>query len=222
MAYATAAELRSYTGKTGTTQDAIIAEILEAASNAIDQYCDRPDGFVADSAASARIYPGSGLDYQFIDECIEITLVAVKDSPSDDTYTSWATTDWIAFRGEPKWPEFNRLPYHAVMIEAAGDYSIFTSGKYIVRAGFARTGESVRRVPTVQITARWGYAEEVPDQVKTATIAQASRWFKRFGGSFDDTIVSAELGSMAFKLRGTPIDNDIKAMLTRLKRPKVA
>ena len=220
MAYATAAQFRDFIGKTSGTDDVAILACINAASNAIDSHCNRPDGFVADDSASARVYPGRGLDYQYIDECVEITQVAVKDSPSDDDYTAWDVTDWIAFSGEPKNPDFNRLPYHAIMIAANGSYGVFTDGEYIVRAGFSRPKELRRRVPTIQVTAKWGYATECPDAIYTATVAQASRWWKRFkSGGFSDATVSSDMGTLAFQLRGKALDPDIAMMLTHLKRP---
>ena len=221
--YATAEELRLMIGMNSSAKNPYLLTCLEAASEAIDAYCNRPDGFVALVAATTRTYPGTGREYQHIDECTQVTAVAVKDSPGDTTYVSWAATDWVAFRGSPKSPNFNHTPYHALMVAAGGDYALFTDGRYVIRGGSTLENEVTRVVPTVQITAKWGYATTCPSRIHTAAMAQASRWWKRFqSGGFADMSVNAELGDLAFKLQGKPLDPDIAMMLTRLIRPVAA
>ncbi len=221
VVYATVADYKATIGLNTDKWDVQILEILESASRAIDELCKRQDGFVALDVATARHYAGKGNYYLYIDECVEITQVAVKDSPSDTTYTAWAATDWLAFRGDPKDPDYNSLPYHGIMVSADSDYAVFTSGLRHGSTGWPRehVRDSRRRFPTVEVTAKWGYAVTCPRQVYHATLAQCARWRKRFLGEFDDTVVSSEMGSMSYKLRGQPLDNDIAMMLTRLVRP---
>jgi len=125
--YATLDDAKSQLDKTTTTNDAALLLLLEAATKAIDNYCHRPDGFLADSSASARIYAGNGGPIQRIHECVEITLVEVKDSPTHDDYDSWDPGDWIAFSRDPRAPDFSPLskgkPYTGVMVSATGGES---------------------------------------------------------------------------------------------------
>ena len=213
MAYATAAELRTQMNKTGTTEsgsDANLTIVLDGVSQAIDRYFNRPnDWFVALVVATARLYPGSGKAYQHIEECIEISAVAVKDSPSDSSYTSWAATDYIKFTGDPRFPDFNSLPYTGIMIDPNGDYSVFTSGKY--------GGNLGRSVPTIQVTAKWGYAATCPPVIKQATLALAARWFKQGQGAWSDTLASADFGGLIYQ----KMNSDIRLMLenTRFHKP---
>ena len=58
--YATVAELKAQINMTGTSDDAVLQAIIDAASQSIDNFCQRADGFVADAKASTRTYPGSG------------------------------------------------------------------------------------------------------------------------------------------------------------------
>jgi hypothetical protein len=212
MAYATAAELRAYMNKVSTDLDDEINELLESATIAIDNLCNRPNGFVADVAASARLYTGNGKPYLLIDECVEISTVAVKDSASDDDYDTWASDDWIAFSGDHRFPDFNSLPYDSVMVDPTGDESgsVFTSGKWTTRGGFRPLTDTHRGVPTVQITAKWGYATTVPYTIKIACIMQASRWYKRLQSGMSDTLASGELGQMMYT---KVIDPDIAMLL---------
>lgn len=144
MAYATASELRTQIEKVGTTgsgSDGALALLLDASSLAIDNYCNRPDGFLSSPVATVRYYSGTGAPFLMIDECTAITLVAVKDSGTDTTYTSWAATDWQAASGDPKNPDWNRLPYNLLVILPTGNYGIFTSGEFVTKRGFKPTSE---------------------------------------------------------------------------------
>lgn len=221
--YCSAAELRTQIDKTGTTgsgSDGNLNVIIEGVCAGIDNFCNRPDGFLAVSVASARIYPGSGLSWQNIDECVEITLVAVKDSPSDSAYVSWASSDWIAFNGNAESPDFNRLPYMGIMCDPNGSYNVFTSSIYTGLRGFKPSGEGYSHaVPTVQITARWGFALVTPAPIKQAAIALSSRWMKQGQSAWADTLASPELAQLIYRRENA----DIRWMLEsgRYIRPPI-
>lgn len=199
ISYATATELKAQIDKTTTRgiTDADLQLILDAAARAIDNFTGRrQDGYEAPAVAVARVFSGSGMTYQWLQsDAVEITEVAVKDSGTDDDYTVWDTTDWIAFSGDPLCPDYNSLPYTAIMVDPTGDETLFTRW---------------RGVPTVQITARWGYAETVPDAIKQATIMQATRWYKRLQSAMADGLGSAELGLLVY---AKPIDPAIDMLL---------
>lgn len=220
--YCSVAEVKAQVGKTGSDADTILTAMVTAASRAIDNFCNRPDGFVATSTASARVYAGEGRSWQRIDECTEISLVAVKASPTDSSYTSWATTDWIAFKGDPERPNFNATPYDAVMCSAVGNYSIFTSGFFSTKQGFRPDPdyEYKRGVPTIQITAKWGYATTVPAAIKQAAITLCARWWKRGESAWSDVLASGELGQLLYRKE---LDPDVKMMLVagRYVRPAI-
>jgi hypothetical protein len=228
--YGNHAELKDLINKSINAQDASLDILLDAASRAIDGRCNHPDGFLSITTATARFYPGSGKPYQRIDECTAITAVAVKDSSTDDenAYTAWTVgvvgttigADVFPCSGDPKYPDYTSLPYTLLVIGTNGDFDHFPTGKFTTRGGFRPSSGIARSIPTVKITANWGYSITVPSQVKTATIAQASRWFKRFESAFADTVASAELGQLLYK---QSLDPDIEAMLVaaRLVRPAV-
>lgn len=217
--YATVPELRDFVGKELTESDLEIQLSLDAASAVIDAYTNHKDGFISDDVASARYYAGSGLSFQFIDECVVITEVAAKESIADTTYTAWASDDWIPFSGDTEWPNFNGLPYDAIMTSAVGDQRIFPSGRTTFLRGFTPDVSSIRQLPMVRITAKWGYSVEPPANVKLACIAQAARWFKRGQSAWADSMASPEtFGTLVYR---KPLDPDIQMMLTnaRLVKP---
>jgi len=228
--YATTAEIRDRIDKTGTADDAILDALLSAASRAIDGYCNRPDGFVALSTATARYYPGSGKSYQWIDECVAVSAVAVKSSASDEEnqYTAWTVgtigtttgADVFPATGDPEYPEFTRTPYTLLVMGANGDYSIFPTGQFRTRGGFRPGSDSVRGVPVVKTTAKWGHSIIVPANVKEAAIVQASRWFKRGQSAWADATVNSDFGILLYR---KSLDPDLQAMLmeARLVKPAI-
>lgn len=207
--YATKAEVKAQINKTAIDDDDVIDAMITAASLAIDNFCNRPDGFEASDTATARTYAGTGKPWQEMDEAAAITLVAVKKSTTDGAYTSWASTDWIAYTGDPQRPNFNKLPYAAIMIAVDGDYSAFLDG-----------GLGAISQPTVQITAKWGYALTVPSPIKQATITQVARWYKRGESGWSDVLASGELGQLLYQKM---IDPAVKFILVggRYVRPVV-
>jgi len=220
MAYCTVAELKSSMQKTDATDDVLLGRIIEGAERKINRFCNRPDGFEADAVASARYYKGSGKAYQLIDECVEITVVAVKDAISDDDYTIWdnPTTmfagngDWYPGTGDPDNPQFNELPYTIVFVDPNGDQSWFTGedGAMRKRGREVRGTSLLARVPTVRVTAKWGYSVAVPDDIQEACIMQSSRWYKRLQSSMADTLASADLGQLLYVQQ---LDPDIAGIL---------
>jgi hypothetical protein len=207
--YATPNELREHIDKTSTADDDVLEAILEAASRNIDRACNRPDGFIANVAASARYYVGSGTSIQRIDECVAVSTVAVKDSPSDDedSYTSWTvgtvgtttSADCFPATGDPEMPDYITMPHTFLVVGANGDYSVFTSGSFTSRGGFRPTTTVARGLPTVKVTARWGYATTPPVDIKLACLMQSARWYKEEQSAMTDTLASSELGTLLYQ-----------------------
>lgn len=227
MAYATKAQLRAQIEKSGTSgagADANLDLLLEAASEAVDGFCNVPTGkFVADSTASARQYAAKGGPVLMIEDCISITLVEAK-TDIVGSYVSWAAADWIAFTGSPRFPDFNTLPYTGIMVTANGGYSFFPSGRANSWPGFMPLEDDVARIkrglPTVRVTAKWGIATTAPSRVIEATLVQAARWFKRGEAAWADTVASPDMGTLQYR---KALDPDVEAMLTlaRLVRPAI-
>lgn len=219
MSYCTPQELRSQINKLSTASDIDLTSILSAAERTINGFCNRPDGFVSLTTATARLYAGTGRAYMSIDECTSITLVEVKESATDSSYVSWAAGDWIPFSGDYKDPNFNRLPYTMLMIDPTGDQVVFTGGRYTGQRGFPPETDRSRGVPSVRVTAKWGYSVAVPADIKEACIMQASRWYKRLESAMADTLASGELGTLLYR---QSLDPDIKMILVNGRYVKPA
>lgn len=211
MTWASVSELRSQINKQSTLSDLDFTLLLTAAENTINRFCRRTEGFLADSVASAHLYIGSGCSHLYIDECVEITAVGAKESVTDTVYTSWATTDWIGFRGDYKDPNFNATPYTGLMVDPSGDYSIFYSSGGM--RGFRSDWDYGSRgggAPTIQVTAKWGAYVTIPAELKEASIMQAARWFKRLESAMADALASGELGTLLYR---QSLDPDIAMIL---------
>ena len=233
MAYATTIELRARINKTGVADDATLLALLEAASDAIDRitnhHLDGVAAFGASAVATAREYAGSGQAYQWIDECVAVTLVEVKEAVTDTAYTAWAAADWRAFTGAARHPNFNALPYTGIMCAPAGSYAYFLSGEFAALDAYfpnnlamlPREGGNGIAAPTVRITANWGVTASPPDIIREAAIMLAARWWKRMESAMSDTLASGELGQLLYT---QPIDPDVKMLLmnSRYYRPQVA
>lgn len=234
MAYANPEELKAEIGQVNE-DDTVLGRLLDAAEVKINNLSNRPDGFVADATATARYYKGSGTPVLRIHECVEVTAVAVKDSPSDDedSYTAWTvgivgtTTEADVFpaRGDKEDPDFTLpaycgRPYDLLVIGANADYSYFTGGKFVGRGGFRPSDTTARGLPTVKVTAKWGYAATVPADIKEACIMQASRWYKRLRSAMADTLASADLGQLLYVQK---LDPDIAGIILdgRYVRPAI-
>jgi hypothetical protein len=218
--YCTVPELKAQIQKNANDDDAILTGIILAASRAIDGFCNRPDGFIALAAAVPRLYTGHGTPVLRIDECVEVTLVETKLSVSDSTFQAWAADDWIPFRGSADSPNFNDTPYTGLMVSGNGNQVYFQSGNYLGREGFKPSSTANRGLPTVRVTARWGFADTVaPPTVKQATITQAARWYKRGQSSWADTLASGDTGMLMFR---KAIDPDVQMMLEYARLIQVA
>jgi hypothetical protein len=203
--YVEVAQVKRRFQKTDDVVDLVLAQMINGAAGAIDNFCHRPDGFDA-ATATIRYFPGSGKATQRIDECVAITAVAVKDSATDTAYEAWTSPtanmagdgDWFAFTGDLGWPDYDSLPYTQLGIDPNGDQTIFTSGLFTGLRGFPprREGSLQRQIPTVRVTARWGYSADTPDEIREATAMQAMIWYKRMEGSMASALASGELGEL--------------------------
>ena len=220
--YGSVANLTARIERTQLTDDVWLLAVLTAASRSIDNACNRKDGFLSVAPGTARVFTGSGMPVQRIDECTSVLLVEVKDSITDTAYTPWVVTDWIQFRGDPRSPQFNIAPFDQLMIDRAGDYALFTggySGGASMDAWFLSSQvpsrlrfnpRSAHGLPTVRVTAPWGYATTTPPEIEEAAMMQAARWYKRYQSSMSDTLASGELGMLLYQ---KALDPDIRRIL---------
>ncbi|MBK8023515.1 MAG: hypothetical protein IPK19_19300 [Chloroflexi bacterium] len=219
--YTTVQRLRAAMGsEVAGSHDDVLARLIMAVSRQIDRACNRPDGFVAAAEPAAREFAGTGMAVLSIDECLSVTLVESRTGPTE-AYAAWAADDWRAFSGDAAMPDFTRTPFTALMV-LPGAHAVFPSGVHSGRHSFRLSPESLRQwsVPTVRVTARWGYAESAPPDIETACIIQAARLFKRGLAAFQDVGGGEGLGTLTYR-RG--LDPEARAILEggRYIRPRI-
>lgn len=198
--YTSKERIKAQIGKTADNLNTQLDQMILDASRAIDRFTNRPDGYVALTTAAAREYTGSGTPIQRIEECVSITKVEVKDSPTDSAYVEWAANDYIPFTGDATRPDFNRTPYTGLMVDPSGIQSYFVSGRITTLRGFpTEFNARIRGAPTVRVTAKWGYATEAPGSIEQACIIQVSRWIKRALSGWADTLGNAEFGLLMYQ-----------------------
>lgn len=132
---------KGYTDKT-TIENYLLSEVdstmddqIDSWIEAMENYIDKETGrnFVADSAASERLYDGDGDREMFIDDCVEIEKLEIGGSEVDED-------DYFVYPA-------NETPKTQIAME----YRRFTRGRQ-----------------NVTVTAKWGYSEEVPSDIKFA------------------------------------------------------
>lgn len=123
--------------------DEVMESVIEAASRAIDYYCDR---VFYTSAATARTFTPCDSRLLFVDDLLSIDANGlVTDDDGDRTYeNTWATTDYLLL---PENAATDGEPYTMIEIDPYGSH-IFPC----VRRG-------------VKITGTWGYAATVPKPI---------------------------------------------------------
>lgn len=206
VVYATVAELKAQPDIVSNANDAVLSLLLSAASRVVDGMCRRKeDGFKAALTPTAREFVGTGQSYVYCDEALSIQTVESKTSRWDD-YVVKGAGEWAGFAGDPRTPTTGIPPYHGVTLLGVG-----TSVPHLFADGRPDENDGTAPVFTCRITARWGYADEVPEMVKTATIILASRWFKRGQSAWADSMAMGDFGQLMYVKK---LDPDVEALLT--------
>ena len=195
-------DFKTYIGLSGSAQDTNIDNAIDSACRLIDAITGRR--FNQDSSANAKVFtPKSSIFLDVPDISTKTGLIVKLDDNDDGTYETTLTinTDFIV---EPSNPRIIKITGGTTHLEPYNKITIL------------HTRSSERFDPTiinnVEVTAKWGYSI-VPEDIKTATLIQALRYFKRKDTPFN-TYGDVNTGvSELF----SKIDPDVQ---TLLKAPK--
>ncbi len=167
-AYTTVPALIAW-GTLDAADQGVLESAIHAASRTIDHLTARK--FTTDDAATARVYRPFACDYARVDDFHTTTGLVVKtDDDNDGTYeTTWTiTTDFIlepfdgVVDGTEGWPYFK----------------LFGTGTRSIPVRDPRRGR-----PSLQVTAKWGWAA-VPEDVVLACMIGAEYLFKHKDAPF--------------------------------------
>jgi hypothetical protein len=192
--YTTVQAVRALIGSESSgAADAVLERLITAVSRHIDRACRRPDGFVAAAQPTARLFPARGGAWLAIDECISVGSVAVRPGVSAP-FLPWDAADWLAIGGAPDAPRF-APPFTWLGAAPGGAHLRFPHSP---------------AAPAVQVTARWGYAESVPEAVSLACAIVVAGLYRRGASGFADLQGGEGLGTL--RDRGA-LDGDAHALL---------
>jgi hypothetical protein len=136
--YATLTELKAILSVSSTTDDTVMRKTLEAASRAIETYCNR----VFYSVSETRYFDGANI--LWVPDLLSINASGLKtDDDGDGTFeTTFAITDYHLY-GTGGDNAHNNYPKTRIEVNQNGNYSSFANG---VKKG-------------VQIAGVWGYGD---------------------------------------------------------------
>lgn len=193
--------LKAYLGITVPTLDAQLESAINAASRAIDGYCQRR--FWLDSNANAQTFIPQSLTMLDLDDDIGTTnaLVIKTDASGDGVYeTTWASTDYQLLPVNAPTANPEAKPWTA--LRAVGTKTF----PWLVNTWLTR-------LDRVQVTARWGWPA-VPSAVSQACLIKASRFFHRK----DSPQGIAGFGDFGPVRLGRGEDGDVAALLDSYRR----
>lgn len=155
MAYITVAELKAYArNETGGVDDLLLTTIVDAATQGINDFCQRT--FAVAGSAAARVYVPSGTTILRVHDCTTITGIT-------EDGTTLATTYWQAEPLNLLDDSGQTVPYQQVRR--------IDGGVWAQQSGYP--GKA-----SISVTATYGWAA-VPAAVKAACYQLAARMAQR-------------------------------------------
>ena len=162
--YAPIQALKSRLGVGDTIDDSELLGACTAASNAVDEYCNRTgDGFHKALATSARRYRADyATELLLVDDIATLTGLVVKTgSPGNYSATLTLDTDFVV---EPANNLAKGRPIYGL--------------RHVRNYSWVNFWFQYNNLPNVEVTATWGWPR-IPDGVREATLIKAARLFKR-------------------------------------------
>ena len=168
MSIISGTDLAAHVGIPDGGDSALLAASAAAACRNVRAYCGRSfDVVTASTQASARYYHITG-GAVWLDDCTEVTAVALDSGDAATWATSLTTADYsltpvggIGADGSSGWP-YTQL---------------VTRNTY----RFTTTNTTI---PELKVTAKWGWAA-LPDDVRLATLMVGAELFRAKGGSVE-------------------------------------
>lgn len=177
MAYGTLAQLKNYLGIGEEDDDFLLAECLDRASTAIDNYTGRR--FSANT--ETRYYEYDAVDecYLYLDEdLLSITTLTNGDSGG----TTIANTEyWL-------WPRNDGPPYYAIRLKTDSDYSWEIDTDYMI-----------------SVAGTWGWSTTPPDDIIQACLRMAAYMYHQKDVPVYETTAFPDSGIISIPT-GMPVD----------------
>lgn len=184
----------------GTARDALLEELRENASRAIDEHCGRR--FYLDGSATARTYRPDGATIS-TDEGLQLLVHDIGTTAGLVVEYGSAADGWTAITADVE-----NLPDNAI-VRGRPITSLLWSGSTV-------TIPTITTRQRFRVTAAWGWPA-IPAVVEEAAILQTLRLLKR-KDSIEGVAGSSEWGAV----RMSRVDPDVAAMLANFVEHGVA
>lgn len=187
--YCTIADLKAYTGITGTTDDLLLYDCIQRAQALIE----RKTGRVFEVTVSTTHYFDAlaevcGSTLWFDDDCCSITTVTNGDADSTVITSAYYTTKPV-----------NSTPYYAITLKGSSGYS----WQYVDDPENA-----------IQVSGKWGYSATPPEDIVQACVRLAAYLYRQKDQQVIESMVT-EQGIITVQ-PGLP--KDIEELLRPYKR----
>ncbi len=148
--------------------------VIAAASDLIEKMTGRI--FIADEAATARLFNGNGGADLCIDDTIEIDTVERGLDPYGDSFETVPSTGFTRYYTTPENALVKNIPITSIVLRSA---SWFTG------------------IQNQRITAKWGYSEEAPPAIAQAAAILAGGMYMYNRGGASGNVTSEKIGNYA-------------------------
>lgn len=171
MSYTSVSEVKAYLGISGTTDDALIASLIDAAHKTIDSYTGRRFEALADGTHYFTVGEDTDCSTLYLDDdlCQITSIITNADASST---TTLATTDYVT---QPR----NTTPYYAIRLLAS-------KGQEWTYEDDPETG--------ITVTGRWAWSIVPPDDIKQACTRLAGYYYRQKDAGVYDTTAIPDAG----------------------------
>lgn len=183
MSYATTAQVKSYLGLTGTSDDTLIGDKINAATSNIETYTDRKFQVQSNST-------------RYFDSCEDVdglTLFLDHDICHINSITNGDGTAVTSaqYATNPR----NGTPYYAIKLKSS--YSLSWEDD-----------DNGDNEDAIQVSGKWGYSEAPPKDIVEACVQWAALLYKNKDSQVFDVTATPELGQLTIP-KGMPASTRI-------------
>ena len=187
--YASPADLKTYLGISGTTDDVLLGDLLERASKYIEGECQRR--FVAET--ETRYYELDAIDRDGLTLMLDQDLYSITTLTNGDTAsTAILPTDYFLL------PRNGGPPYYGIRLKTSVD-----------------TDWELDEDEWIEVTGKWGWSLTPPADIVQATIRLAAYYYHQKDASIYDVQAFPEAGVMTLP-QGVP--KDVEKLIALYKR----
>lgn len=191
MAYATAAELKTYLSISGSGDDTLLGELLDRATAMIDRYTNRTFAAAGDTTRYFTVDADTEGRMLWFDTDI-CSITTVKTNNDAASPTTIASTEYVTM---PR----NRTPYYGIKL-------LWSSDNEWTYTDDPEMG--------IEVTGKWAYSTTAPDDIAQACIRLAAFLYRQKDAQLAD-VTAIEVGVV---VRTPALPADVKMLLEGYRR----